>query len=199
RTVLVVGAYLMHRLADPKDPMIFFYGDGAGAAVVEADSEPGFLGAAFRADGRYAGHWGIYAGGTAEPASAASVAAGRTRVRLLERYPPEVNEEGWQALVRELAEQNQFGLDQIDHAVFTQVNRYTIESVCDDLGIPRQRAPLTMGQWGYTGSACVPMALDALLEKGRAAAGDLLVLIGSGVGYNMAGVAIRLTERLAGP
>jgi 3-oxoacyl-[acyl-carrier-protein] synthase-3 len=36
RTVLVVGAYLMHRLANPKDPTIFFYGDGtAGAPHLE--------------------------------------------------------------------------------------------------------------------------------------------------------------------
>ena len=30
KTVLVVGVYLMHKLADPDDPMTFFYGDGAG-------------------------------------------------------------------------------------------------------------------------------------------------------------------------
>jgi len=30
-TVLVVGVYLMHKLADETDPMTFFYGDGAGA------------------------------------------------------------------------------------------------------------------------------------------------------------------------
>src|SRR5574340_1256811 len=28
RNVLVIGVYLMHKLADPNDPMVFFYGDG---------------------------------------------------------------------------------------------------------------------------------------------------------------------------
>jgi 3-oxoacyl-[acyl-carrier-protein] synthase-3 len=46
-TVLVVGVYLMHKLADPRAPMIFFYGDGAAAAVLEPAPEPGFLAAAF--------------------------------------------------------------------------------------------------------------------------------------------------------
>src|SRR5574340_51483 len=32
KNVLVVGVYLMHKLASPGDPMVFFYGDGAGAA-----------------------------------------------------------------------------------------------------------------------------------------------------------------------
>jgi len=35
KTVLVIGVYLMHKLTSAADPMIFFYGDGAGAAVLE--------------------------------------------------------------------------------------------------------------------------------------------------------------------
>ena len=103
KTVLVVGAYLMHKLADPADPAVFFYGDGAGAVVLVASERPGFIGAAAQADGSYHKHWGIYSGGTYEPASVASVQAGRTQVRLVERYPPEVNHEGWPRLVRKLA------------------------------------------------------------------------------------------------
>ncbi|MCG8457818.1 MAG: hypothetical protein MI919_16200, partial [Holophagales bacterium] len=110
RTVLVVGVYLMHRLADPEDPAIFFYGDGAGAAVLEPGAEPGFVTAAARADGAYARRWGIFAGGTAEPASVEAVRAGRTQVRSLEPYPPEINHEGWPWLVRRLAEQGDFGV-----------------------------------------------------------------------------------------
>src|SRR5665811_361589 len=41
RTVLVVGVYLMHKLAAPDDPLNFFYGDGAGAAVLVAGDRPG--------------------------------------------------------------------------------------------------------------------------------------------------------------
>ncbi|MGC4120748.1 MAG: ketoacyl-ACP synthase III [Myxococcales bacterium] len=102
--VLVVGAYLMHKLADPKDPMTFFYGDGAGAAVLVAGDRPGFVGAAAQAGGQYHKYWGIYSGGTYEPATVESVKAGRTTVRVLDRYPPEVNHEGWPRLVRKLAE-----------------------------------------------------------------------------------------------
>ncbi|HAI85704.1 MAG TPA: hypothetical protein DCL63_01775 [Firmicutes bacterium] len=44
--------------------------------------------------------------------------------------------------------------------------------------------------WGYTGSACVPMALDDAVSRGRIRSGDLVTLVGSGVGYNQAGVAL---------
>jgi len=45
---------------------------------------------------------------------------------------------------------------------------------------------------GYTGSACIPMALDDARKQGRIKPGDLVVLVGSGVGYNQAGVALRM-------
>jgi 3-oxoacyl-[acyl-carrier-protein] synthase-3 len=191
RNVLVVGAYLMHKLAHAQDPLVFFYGDGAGAAVLAPGDQPGFLGAAFQADGAYAKHWGIYAGGTAEPASEEAVKAGRTTVKMLERYPPEINHEGWPRLVRRLARDSGFAVTDIDFIIFTQVRKPSIELVMRDLGLPMERTHTVMEEWGYTGSACIPMALDDALQKKKIAPGSLLVLVGSGVGYNQAAVALR--------
>jgi 3-oxoacyl-[acyl-carrier-protein] synthase-3 len=192
KTVLVVGVYLMHKLADPDDPMSFFYGDGAGAAVLVPGDAPGFLGAAFQADGAYEKYWGIFSGGTFEPASEESVRAGRTKVKMVLRYPPEINHEGWPRLVRKLCAQQGFSLDAIDFIVFTQVRKPSIELVMADLGIPMEKTHTVMEKWGYTGSACIPMALDDAIEQGRTKPGDLVVLVGSGVGYNQAAAALRI-------
>ena len=192
RTVLVVGVYLMHKLADPKDPMFFFYGDGAAAAVLEPADSPGFLGSAFQADGSYHTFWGIYSGGTHEPASAESVSCGRTKVRMTERYPPEINDQGWPKLVRRLAAEGDFALADIDLAIFTQVRKPTIEMVMRDLGLPMERTQTVMEEWGYTGSACVGMALDRAIELGKVKPGALVVMVGSGVGYNQAAAAFRM-------
>jgi 3-oxoacyl-[acyl-carrier-protein] synthase-3 len=192
RNVLVVGAYLMHKLADPDDPMSFFYGDGAGAAVLQPADTPGFLGAAFAADGAFHRYWGIFAGGTFEPTTPASLAEGRTRVQVLGRYPNDINDAGWPRLVRKLAADTGFAVSDIDFIVFTQVRRDSIEHVMHALGLPIERTHMVMDKWGYTGSACIPMALHDALEHRRVAAGSLVVLLGSGVGYNQAAVALRL-------
>ena len=192
RTVLVVGVYNMHKLASPDDPMVFFYGDGAGAAVLEPADAPGFVASAMRADGAYHRHWGIYSGATFEPASEASVREGRTTVKMLERYPPEINHEGWPKVVRQLAANGGFTVADIDFAIFTQVRRPSIELVMADLGLPMEKTHTVMEKWGYTGSACVPIALDDALAEGRISSGELVVLVGSGVGYNQAGVAFRM-------
>lgn len=193
KTILVVGAYMMHKLADPNDPSIFFYGDGAGAAVVEAGDREGFVGAVYHSDGSYADAWGIYAGAVAEPASKEALEAGRTYVKITRRYPPEVNDEGWPRLFRRLAELNGFTVDEVAAGIFTQIRKATIETVADAIGLPRSKAPVIMDTCGYTGSACIPMALDREIQSGRLRSGDLVVMIGSGVGYNQAACAFRIT------
>jgi 3-oxoacyl-[acyl-carrier-protein] synthase-3 len=192
KTVLVVAVYQMHKLAAENDPMLFFYGDGAGAAVLERSEVQGFIAAAFQADGTYAAKWLIQAGGTVEPATEAAVREGRTAVRMIERYPPEINNDGWPRLVRRVAGNGGFALSDIDFLIFTQVRKPTIELVMKSLELPMEKTHMIMEQWGYTGSACIPMALDDALQQKKIKPGDLVVMIGSGVGYNQAATAFRM-------
>ena len=191
-TVLVVGVYMMHKLATEDDPMIFFYGDGAGAAILERSEQPGFIAAAFAADGSYHRNWLIPAGGTVEPASEESIRSGRTKVTMFERYPPEINNEGWPRLVRQVAKNGGFAVADIDFVIFTQVRKPTIELVMSNLGLPMEKTHTIMERQGYTGSACIPMALDDALGEKKIKPGDLVVLVGSGVGYNQAAGAFRM-------
>jgi 3-oxoacyl-[acyl-carrier-protein] synthase-3 len=194
KTVLVVSVYLMHKLAAENDPMIFFYGDGAGAAVLERSEQPGFVAAAFHADGTYAKKWLIQAGGTVEPATELAAREGRTLVKMLERYPPEINNAGWPRIVRKVAENGGFAVQDIDFVIFTQVRKPTIELVMNDLGLPMSRTHTVMEEWGYTGSACIPMAFHDALAQKKIKPGDLVVLVGSGVGYNQAAAAFRMPQ-----
>jgi 3-oxoacyl-[acyl-carrier-protein] synthase-3 len=193
-TVLVIGVYLMHKLTSADDPMLFFYGDGAGAAVLEPREQRGFVSSAFRADGTYAPRWAIHAGGTVEPATEESIRAGRARVKMYERYPPEINNEGWPLLVRQVAKNGGFAVSDIDFTIFTQVRKPTIELVMKDLGLSMTKTHMIMETTGYTGSACIPMALDDAFRHKKIKPGDLVVMVGSGVGYNQAAVAFRVAE-----
>ena len=191
--VLVIGAYMMHRLADyQNDVLSFFYGDGAGAAVLAPMDQPGFISSAFFADGAFYKHWGIYAGGTAEPASVENVQSGKTQVKLITAFPPEVNNEGWPKRIREVAKNGNFEIGDIDFVIFTQVRLNSIQLVMDELGLPIEKAHWIMDKWGYTGSACLPMAFDDARKLGKIKPGDLVVFVGSGVGYNQAAVAFRM-------
>ncbi len=194
KTVLVIGVYQMHKLASPDDPMIFFYGDGAGAAVLEPGEQRGFVSSAFRADGSYAPRWAIQSGGTVEPVTEDAIRAGRSQVRMYDRYPPEINNDGWPLLVRQVAKNGGFAVSDIDFVIFTQVRKPTIELVMKDLDLPMEKTHMIMQTVGYTGSACIPMALDSALQEKKIKPSDLVVLVGSGVGYNQAAAAFRVAE-----
>ena len=188
--ILVVGAYMMHKLADwEHDVIAFFYGDGAGAAVLGVSEKPGFVSSTFFADGSYHKHWGIYAGGVYEPATVEAVEAGRTRVKLIEAFPPTVNNEGWPRRMRELAANGNFDLQDVDLVIFTQVRLNSIKLVMEELGLPLEKAHWIMDKWGYTGSACLPLAFNDARKQGKVKPGDLVAFVGSGVGYNQAGAA----------
>jgi len=51
-----------------------------------------------------------------------------------------------------------------------------------------------MEEMGYTGSACVAMALHDAVVQDRVKPGSLVAMVGSGVGYNQAGVAFRMPK-----
>jgi 3-oxoacyl-[acyl-carrier-protein] synthase-3 len=193
KTVLVTGVDLIHRLTDPNDPTCFLWGDGAGAVVLESSQQQGFVGAAFQADGAYMSDWGIFAGGTAEPASVEAVKARRTQMREVHNFPGDVNADGWPRLFNRLAGENGFTANDVDQLLFTQISKPSIVTAAERCNVPMEKCHTIMEKYGYTGSACIPMALDDAIELGKIKRGDLIVMIASGFGYNHAAAAIRMT------
>ena len=192
--VLVIGAYAMSKYLDWNDKKTAtIFADGAGAVIVQASQErPGFLASKLLADGAFADYMGIYAGGTRMPVTEKVLSEGRwTKVRFAQRYPPEVNIEGWPKIIREVLTKANLTLDDVGLFLFTQVNLSTIKEVMRILDLPLERTHTIMQKWGYTGSACIPMVLDDAVRAGKVKAGDNLIMCASGGGLNMACVALR--------
>ncbi|HEU0013917.1 MAG TPA: ketoacyl-ACP synthase III [Longimicrobium sp.] len=196
RRVLVVAVYAMSKYLDPADKKtVTIFADGAGAVVLEASEQPGILASELAADGSLSDGMGVFAGGTAEPITHEVLDDGyRNRLRFVRKYPREVNEEGWPRIVRSVLGRIGSEVPDVDLWLWTQVNRSTIEAVMAGLGQPMEKAHTVMDKWGYTGSACLPMALDDAARAGRLHPGDLVVLTGSGAGLSMGCVALRWTR-----
>jgi 3-oxoacyl-[acyl-carrier-protein] synthase-3 len=194
KNILVIGAYAMSKYLDWHDKKTAtIFADGAGAVVVQASQEgPGFLASKLLADGTFADYMGIYAGGTRMPVTEEVLREGRwTKVRFAQRYPPEVNIEGWPRIIREVLQKSGLTLADIGLFLFTQVNLSTIKEVMRILDLPMERTHTIMQTWGYTGSACIPMVLDDAVREGKVKRGDNLIMCASGGGLNMACVAFR--------
>ncbi len=186
--VLVVGAYGMSRFVDYTDHYTCtLFADGAGANVLGVSDKPGFLAGKRFADGTYSDALGIYTGGAACPTTPVDTNGSVPRVQFVRKFPATFNTEHWPRLVRQVVDKAGLTLDDIDFYLFTQLNLNTIKLIMEILQQPLAKTHWIMDKWGYTGSACIPMALDDAIEQGRGPKpGDKVLFCASGGGIAMA-------------
>ena len=193
RRVLVVGAYAMSKYLDPGDKKtVNLFADGAAGVLLEATEEDrGWLAARLHTEGQYADWMGIYAGGTAQPVTHEVIDRGQHKLRFVRKFPPEINPETWTRMVRETVQDAGFTVADVDRIFFTQININSIRETMDRLDLPMERTHCVMDRYGYTGSACIPMALAEADRQGQLRPGDRVVFMGSGGGLAFACCAFR--------
>ena len=186
--ILVVGAYGMTRFVDYTDHYTCtLFADGAGAVIVGAAEEPGFLAGKMTADGSFYDALGIYTGGVACPITPIQENNGVPRVQFVRKFPATFNSDNWPILVHETLAKASLTVDQVDFFLFTQLNVNTIKETMRTLGQPLEKTHWIMDKWGYTGSACIPMALDDAIEQGKGPKqGDIVLFCASGGGISLA-------------
>jgi 3-oxoacyl-[acyl-carrier-protein] synthase-3 len=189
RHALVVGVYNMPAHVRPGDAFGWsIFADGAGAVLLSRETGPGlsrYVDGSFRSDGTQWNFVGVYAGGTRKPISRDLFDSGEYGLELLQRLPGDRNLRLWPPLVDHLLEKAGFRQKDVAHFFFTQINRSVIEEVMGVLGEPMEKTTMVMDRYGYTGSACVPMALHHALREGRVGRGDAIVLVASGAGFSV--------------
>lgn len=195
RYILVIGAYAMSKylnMADKKTVTLF--ADGAGAVVLaaeESDQKRGVLASKLISKGQYCEWMGIYGGGTRFPLSEQVLADKTHLLQFVKKFPKELNPEIWSAMTRSLCERIGVTPDDIDHFFITQINVNSLRETMDLLEQPHAKAHATMHYLGYTGSACIPMAYNLVVEQGKVKPGELGFFIGSGGGLAFAAAAVR--------
>lgn len=198
QTVLVVGAYGMSKHFDWTDHKVTsVFADGAGAAIVqrapaaEGGAEFGILASQLATDGQYNDYMGIYAGGTRYPISEDTVGKRMHLLQFVKRIPPETNGRVWPELTHALLDRAGHSVADVNHFFFTQINIGSIIETMGKLGAPMHKAHNVMDRYGYTGSACIPMALADAARAHKLKKGDLVMMLGSGGGMSMAGMVMR--------
>ena len=199
RYVLVAGGYGMSRFLDLTDKKTAnLFADGAGAVLLGAGDEPGFLASKLLAKGEYHDALGIYTGAAFRPCTAENLTAfGAPKVEFVKKFPRTFNTEYWPKLIQGALDKAGLSLDDVDHYLFTQLNLRTIEHMMEVLDQPLEKTHWVMDKWGYTGSPCVAMALDDAIDQGRGPQlGDVILFCTSGGGISMAASVWRWTSKL---
>lgn len=185
--VLVIGAEKLSEQLDKTDrTTAFLFGDGAGAAVVGATDEPGIGPVVWGSDGaakdviRLTRYWNepsdeqpyIHMDGQPVFRWASTTVAKKT-LEMLDRA----------------------GLTVDDLEVFIphQANDRIIDAMIRTLKMPEHvTVARDISHMGNTSAASIPLAIEAMYERGEAKPGQLALIVGFGAGLVYAGQIIRL-------
>ncbi len=187
KNVLVIGAEVFSRILNFDDrTTCVLFGDGAGAIVLSASSEPGILATKLHADGRHANILsvpGTLAGGAIAGSAFLYMdgpAVFKLAVSVLEQVAYEA-----------LTHANMQASD-IDWLIPHQANIRIMKSTAKKLDLPLEKMVVTVDQHGNTSAASIPLALDIAVRDGRIKQGDNVLMEGVGGGFTWGAVLARM-------
>ncbi len=175
QNVLVVGSEVLSKLVDWKDRgTCILFGDGAGAAFVEASAED-----IVRSNGRRAGLECMVQGSDGAKGmvlSCAERAVNNAFTAVRQTDSPYIHMDGQEvykfatkqvpACIQEALDKADLAADDVDWFLLHQANVRIIESVAKRLKVDIARFPMNIHRIGNMSSATIPVLLDELVLSG---------------------------------
>ena len=201
RALLLVGDTIS-RIAAPEDRAVApLFGDAGTATAIERDDAGGAWTFELGTDGRGERNLIVPAGGFRQP-------RGGETSRRSERESGNIRSdedlfmdgaEIFNFTLREvrplitaiLASASQT-LDDVDHIVMHQANRFMLQHLAKRLKLPEEKVVLALDAYGNTSSASIPLALTTSLAHRLRHESRRMLLVGFGVGYSWAAVSLAL-------
>ncbi len=188
--ILVIGAETLTRLMDYDDRnTCVLFGDGAGAAIVEAEkgkgrmSDRGILSSHLRSDGRYRD----LLTATGGPSSTKSIGTIHMEGREVFKHAvTNISDAIFEAL-----HATGFTAEDIDWFVPHQANGRILEGTARRVGLPAQKVVVTLDRQANTSAASVPLALNHLYESGNLKRDQLVLFEAMGGGFTWGSVLAR--------
>lgn len=180
KNILLVGVEVLSKLIDWNDrSTCVLFGDGAGAAVVTA-ADHGMEGFVQWSDG-VSGEVLTCPGRKIENPWKENDSEteyiqmnGQEVFRFAVKKVPEC--------IRQVTEKTETQIETIDWFILHQANSRIIQSVAKRLGVPEEKFPMNMEQYGNTSAASIPILLDEMNKKGMLQPGQKIILSGFGAG-----------------
>ena len=190
--VLVIGAEVLSRVVDWQDrSTCVLFGDGAGAVVLGPVETGGILSTVLGANGAQADLLKVPGGGTAQPASLASIEA---RAHYLKMNGGEV----FKHAVRGMSDAALLAIkkagippEKIACVVPHQANIRIIQSVVERAGIPMEKVYLNVHRYGNMSAASTVVALCEAVKEGRIKKGDYALLVAFGAGLTWGAAVVQ--------
>ncbi len=190
KRAIVIGAETFSRILDWTDrSTCVLFGDGAGAVVLEAQTQHGtredrgIIHTLIRSDGRYEDL--LYVDGG--PGSTKTV--GHLRMNGREVFRHAVQKIS--GVIEETLVQTGYAADEIDLFVPHQANSRILDGIAKKLGVAPGKIVMTVNKHGNTSAASIPLALNFAFENHSLKEGSLVLLEAMGGGFTWGAVLVR--------
>ncbi len=189
---LVVGGDVLSRILDWDDrSTLVLFGDGAGAVVLEATPDPGFIGFELGADG--AGGENLWLPGSGSRLFDESQKYVKMNGREVFKFATRILVQS----AEDLLEECEVSIDDVDLYIPHQANMRIIDHATRKLGVPSDRVVINVDRYGNTSSGSIPLALADAAADGRLQPGRLVLMTGMGAGLTWGSTLIRWTKEMA--
>ena len=189
KKILVIGADTLSKITNYADRgTCILFGDGAGAAVLEAQSgAAGVIGTTSGADGTSADK--LYCGGLREPGWCDEKVRPIHKPRTLWMNGSEVMKFAVRAMTNaanKVIADAGLTVDDIDWVIPHQANIRIIDGARKRMGIAEDKVFTNLAHVGNMSGASIPVALCEAYSQGKFKKGDKIILVGFGAGLTWA-------------
>jgi 3-oxoacyl-[acyl-carrier-protein] synthase-3 len=193
KRALVVGGDVLSKILDWTDrSTVVLFGDGAGAVVMEAVDEGGFLGFELGADG--AGGENLWLPGSGSRHFDDPEKFVKMNGREVFKFATRVMVSSAEAILAECGKT----IDDVDVYVPHQANVRIIDHAVRKLGVAEAKTVVNVERYGNTSSGSIPLALADAADDGRLKPGKLVLLTGMGAGLTWGSALIEWTHPTTG-
>ena len=192
RRALVVGGDVLSKILDWDDrATLVLFGDGAGAVVLEAVPEQGFLGFELGADG--AGGANLWLPGSGSRHFDDPDKYVKMNGREVFKFATRILVQSAEALLAAC----EVSIDDVDVYIPHQANMRIIDHATRKLGVPSECVVINVDRYGNTSSGSIPLALADAAADGRLRPGALVLMTGMGAGLTWGSALMRWTKEMA--
>ena len=192
KKVIVIGVDTMSSILDYTDRnTCILFGDGAGAVLLEPSEDYGIMDAELRIDGSGGEFLYMPAGGSLQPATAATV---NNRLHYVHQDGKTVFKKAILEMVnvsRRVVERNNLSSDDIDLFIPHQANKRIIDAATNKLGLKNSQVMINIDRYANTTSATLPICIAEAAEKKLLDKGDNVLLSPFGAGFSWGAMYIK--------
>jgi len=194
RRVLVIGADCYSKILDMQDKTTSpLFGDGAGALILEASTEPlGILTTHIESDGSRWELIQVPSSGTRKPITPESIALRENTFKMAGRSVYTFATDVIPKLIARVTEKAGISPAELDFIIPHQANSRIIDVITKKTGIPAEKILLNLDRYGNTAAASVGLALDENLRNGVIKEGNLVMIMGFGGGLSWGGMLLKI-------